>query len=121
MAFFPARSEVGSDSAQYIIHIIENQLANAPTLATIGKELGMSQGALTQILKRQTGKGKKLISELLLEQRNEARRKNYLFIPIRQSRKLQRRQAIQICLFFKNIKKNNGIHQMNIGKKKNRK
>ena len=64
MVFFPVQSEVGSDSAQYIIHLIENQLANAPTLATIGKELGMSQGALTQILKRQTGKN---YSELLLE------------------------------------------------------
>lgn len=106
MAFFPARSEVGSDSAQYIIHIIENQLANAPTLATIGKELGMSQGALTQILKRQTGKN---YSELLLEQRMKRAKELLVYTNKTITEIAEETGYTDLFYFSKTFKKNNGI------------
>lgn len=106
MAFFPARSEVGSDSAQYIIHIIENQLANAPTLATIGKELGMSQGALTQILKRQTGKN---YSELLLEQRMKQAKELLVYTNKTITEIAEETGYTDLFYFSKTFKKNNGI------------
>ena len=106
MAFFPVQSEVGSDSAQYIIHLIENQLANAPTLATIGKELGMSQGALTQILKRQTGKN---YSELLLEQRMKRAKELLVYTNKTITEIAEETGYTDLFYFSKTFKKNNGI------------
>ena len=106
MVFFPVQSEVGSDSAQYIIHLIENQLANAPTLATIGKELGMSQGALTQILKRQTGKN---YSELLLEQRMKRAKELLVYTNKTITEIAEETGYTDLFYFSKTFKKNNGI------------
>ena len=106
MVFFPVQSEVGSDSAQYIIHLIENQLANAPTLATIGKELGMSQGALTQILKRQTGKN---YSELLLEQRMKQAKELLVYTNKTITEIAEETGYTDLFYFSKTFKKNNGI------------
>ena len=106
MVFFPVQSEIGSDSAQYIIHLIENQLANAPTLATIGKELGMSQGALTQILKRQTGKN---YSELLLEQRMKRAKELLVYTNKTITEIAEETGYTDLFYFSKTFKKNNGI------------
>ncbi len=104
--FFPVQSESGSDSAQYIIQIIEKQMANAPTLATIGKELGMSQGALTQILKRQTGKN---YSELLLERRMERARELLVYTDKTITEIAEETGYTDLFYFSKTFKKNNGV------------
>jgi two-component system, response regulator YesN len=104
--FFPVLSESGSDSAQYIIQIIEKQMAKAPTLATIGKELGMSQGALTQILKRQTGKN---YSELLLEQRMERARELLVYTDKTITEIAEETGYTDLFYFSKTFKKNNGV------------
>ncbi len=104
--FFPVQSESGSDSAQYIIQIIEKHMANAPTLATIGKELGMSQGALTQILKRQTGKN---YSELLLERRMERARELLVYTNKTITEIAEETGYTDLFYFSKTFKKNNGV------------
>lgn len=104
--FFPVQSGSGSDSAQYIIQIIEKHMANAPTLATIGKELGMSQGALTQILKRQTGKN---YSELLLERRMERARELLVYTNKTITEIAEETGYTDLFYFSKTFKKNNGV------------
>ena len=81
-------------------------MANAPTLATIGKELGMSQGALTQILKRQTGKN---YSELLLERRMERARELLVYTNKTITEIAEETGYTDLFYFSKTFKKNNGV------------
>lgn len=66
---FPVSEEEGI--TEYILCRIEEHLKAPMTLAAIGKELCMSQSALSQILKKNTGK---TYSELLQEKRMEKAR-----------------------------------------------